>query len=194
MFEADLESAVAAAREKSIVLRSIVFPRNQHNPQYDAILAKHGVVCYRGNQKARMYQFDRETLYHPYYRATRLADTFVNWSGFNTIRWRDVWNDQIANVPASIFLRPVSGRNTLLEMMQLRRISRSLTRAARRNEIFHLWWHPHNFGKATEANVRFLRRILDRFRKLQRRYAMQSLSMAEAAQLAAPATVEAISP
>lgn len=183
-FAADLDSAIQAAEEKSIILESIVFPRNQHNTQYDRVLVDRGIRCYRGNQKARMYQFDGETLANPYYRATRLADTFVSISGPNTYPWNVVWNNGIANVPASVFLRPVSRAGGILGNLQFRRIEKALVHAAKNHEIFHLWWHPHNFGTATEENLKFLRRILERYHELRSEFGMQSLSMRETAQRA----------
>jgi hypothetical protein len=64
-----------------------------------------------------MYQFDGPTLHNPFFKATRLADTFVNLSGNNTLKWDTVWRDGMANVAASIFLRPVSSGNSFLEKM-----------------------------------------------------------------------------
>lgn len=184
-FDADIESAVKVAREKALTFRSIVFPRNQHNPDYDPILLKHGIYCYRGNQKSRMYQFDGPTLHNPFFKATRLADTFLNLSGTNTFKWNTVWRDGIANVAASIFLRPVSSGNSLLVKMQFRRIARSMELAARNKEIFHLWWHPHNFGTNLEANIRLLRNILTHYRSLKEKYELRSLTMTEVAEAAA---------
>jgi hypothetical protein len=184
-FEADIESAVKVAGEKAVTLRSIVFPRNQHNPQYDQILLKHGISCYRGNQSARMYQFDGPTLHNPFFKATRLADTFVNLSGNNTLKWDTVWRDGMANVAASIFLRPVSSGNSFLEKMQFRRIARSVEFAARNNEIFHLWWHPHNFGTNLDANIGLLRKILTSYQNLSEEYGIRSLTMTEVAEVAA---------
>jgi hypothetical protein len=50
--------------------------------------------------------------------------------------------------------------------------------AARRRKLFHLWWHPHNFGVNLQENLAFLRAILDHFRALQERYDMRSKTMA----------------
>jgi peptidoglycan/xylan/chitin deacetylase (PgdA/CDA1 family) len=188
-FAADIDSAIKAAGERSIDIKSIVFPRNQHNPEYDKVLIDRGIVCYRGNQKARMYRFKEDSLARPFYRASRLADTFVNVSGPNTYDWNDVWKDGIADVPASVFLRPVSKAGGVLANLQFRRIEKGLEHAARNNRIFHLWWHPHNFGIKTEENIQLLRRILERFRGLHGEFGMQSLSMADAARIAAEANL-----
>jgi hypothetical protein len=53
--------------------------------------------------------------------------------------------------------------------------------AARRRRVFHLWWHPHNFGVNLQENLAFLRHILDHFRILQDRDGMRSMTMAAVA-------------
>jgi hypothetical protein len=63
----------------------------------------------------------------------------------------------------------------------LRRITSAMETAARGRKLFHLWWHPHNFGVDLEENLAFLRRILDCFRVLQERYGMRSMTMAAVA-------------
>ena len=52
-----------------------------------------------------------------------------------------------------------------------------LRRAATTRSIFHLWWHPHNFGAHTKENLSFLREILQEFDRLRERHGMASLSM-----------------
>ncbi|TGH91505.1 hypothetical protein E5S37_25590, partial [Escherichia coli] len=72
-FAADIESAVAIAGKKSVTMKSIVFPRNQHNPEYDDVLLNNGIICYRGNQYSWMYQFDGKTQVNLFYRLARLT-------------------------------------------------------------------------------------------------------------------------
>jgi hypothetical protein len=86
----------------------------------------------------------------------------------------------LVDVPASRFLRPVSG-NASLERLRLWRITAAMETAARRRRLFHLWWHPHNFGVDLQENLAFLRKILDHFRSLQDRYGMRSMTMAAVA-------------
>ena len=56
--------------------------------------------------------------------------------------------------------------------------------AAKKNEIFHIWWHPHNFGVDTEENLAFLSRVLEEYAELREQYGMKSMTMAELAALA----------
>jgi hypothetical protein len=184
-FEADIDTAVRTGAEHGIKIESIVFPRNQHNPDYDDILLRHGICCYRGNQHSRMYQFDGPTLNNPYFKATRLLDTFVNVSGYNTFKWTDIWRDAMANVPASVFLRPVSSDASFLSRLQMRRIISGMEYAARHGEVFHLWWHPHNFGINLNENLQFLSIIFERFQRLRSEHGFQSLTMIGAARRAA---------
>jgi hypothetical protein len=57
-----------------------------------------------------------------------------------------------------------------------------MTFAAQNQLLFHLWWHPHNFGANTDLNVAFLRGILEHYASLRRQFQFQSLTMAEVAE------------
>jgi hypothetical protein len=177
-FEADIQSAVAIAEAQGIAFKSIVFPRNQHNADYDDVLLQNGIICYRGNQESWMYQFNAEVQVNPIHRMARLADTYLNVSGANAYRWDDVRRGKMANVRASMFLRPVSGSG-ILSRLQFRRVAKSLESAAKNKQIFHLWWHPHNFGVNLPENITFLKQILETFAVFRDRYGMQSLSMSQ---------------
>jgi len=57
----------------------------------------------------------------------------------------------------------------LLQALQERRILADMTYAAKRGLVYHLWWHPHNFGTHLQQNLSLLRRILDHFRNMRER-------------------------
>jgi len=185
-FAADLASAVSIAREAGIELRSIVFPRNQINPEYLKLLPKYGIVCYRGVSSGWMHRArprHEETLR---VRAARLIDQYVNLSGTGSTEWRDIpVSDELCNVPASLFLRPYSPRMRAMDAIRLARIVGAIRMAARSKAIFHLWWHPHNFGDYTAENLKFLRAILVEFSRCRSEYGMASMSMQEVAETAA---------
>ncbi|MBI3668696.1 MAG: polysaccharide deacetylase family protein [Acidobacteria bacterium] len=183
-FAADLRSAVAIAHDRGVELRSIVFPRNQFRPGYEELLREFGIVCYRGNEPTWMYRprpRSRETLA---VRAPRLLDHYVSLSGPKVTRWDEIPQPNgLCNVRSSMFLRPFSTRWRSFEPLRLRRIADGLQAAAEQRGIFHLWWHPHNFGAHTEENLQFLRNILQVFFACRRTHGMQSLSMGEVAGL-----------
>lgn len=52
-----------------------------------------------------------------------------------------------------------------------------MTYAAKNNEIYHLWLHPHNFGSFQENNFSFLRKILNHYQELNLKYGFCSATM-----------------
>src|SRR3546814_18947846 len=85
------------------------------------------------------------------------------------------------NVRSSRFLRPYKPGLKSLEEMRLSRICRAMRQAAISGSVFHLWWHPHNFGADIAENMAFLRRILESYRQLADEYGMTSATIAETA-------------
>jgi hypothetical protein len=71
--------------------------------------------------------------------------------------------------------------------LRLHRVKQGMTAAARTGGIFHLWWHPHNFGVDIEENLALLEAILGHYRLLSDTYGMQSRCMADFASSANPA-------
>jgi hypothetical protein len=58
-------------------------------------------------------------------------------------------------------------------------IKRGLTRAAKRGAGYHLWWHPHNFGRNLQANLTALRDIILHFATLREGSGMRSMAMGD---------------
>lgn len=185
-FRADLLAALSIAAVQGMHLTSIVFPRNQRNPAYDNVLLDCGITAYRGNPRSRMWHFvDGADGDRPAKRLTRLLDTYLPVDGYNTVPWRDIVQPSgLCDVRASCFLRPYDPRLQALESLRLRRIAAAMRHAAEQGELFHLWWHPHNFGTHTENNLAMLRAILTEYARCRERWGIQSLSMAEVAQVA----------
>ncbi len=180
-FLADLQAAQAIARRTGSTLRSLVFSRNQVRSDYLAALPKAGLEIYRGNPPDGGYGSSAGGLPPIVNRGKRFLDTYLTLSGHHTVPWADIANSYPHNVRASRFLRPYNYRLRLLEPLKQRRIIIGLRAAAQRNEIFHLWWHPHNFGAHTAENLRGLERILEEYRRLHASAGMRSLNMSEAA-------------
>lgn len=51
--------------------------------------------------------------------------------------------------------------------------------AAKHGEIYHLWWHPHNFGINTNENILQLENICNFFSEMRDKYGMNSKFMCE---------------
>jgi hypothetical protein len=183
-FEADLEAAVAAAAKRGIPTRSLVFPRNQWKADYLPSLAAKGVICYRGNEGSWIYRASDDEDQNIALRAFRLADAYLNLSGHHTWYPAGRLKEKPFNFPSSRFLRPYSPRLAFLDGLRARRIAKAMEHAAVNRQVFHLWWHPHNFGLHTAENIRFLADIFEYFKLLRAQYGMRSLNMGELAGLA----------
>jgi len=180
-FSADMAAATAAAKLHGRSLRSIVYPRNQHNPDYADILTRAGIECYRGNPNHPFYrEADRKEDTKLWRRLGRLLDAYFSLSGHHWLHWPELYAQiQPFNVRASRFLRPWSNKLKILEPLKVQRIQKDMKAAAKENAIYHLWWHPHNFASDLEMNMRNLSLILDEYENCRRQYGMVSLNMGE---------------
>jgi peptidoglycan/xylan/chitin deacetylase (PgdA/CDA1 family) len=180
-FRADLWAARRAAARIGVRLRSITFPRHQINDGYLGICRELGLIAYRGQPRSWMHDpYERRM---PLRRALRLADSYLAISGHNGGRARRGPGGMI-DVPASRFLRPFTPRLAALESLRLRRLTAEMRRAACDGAIYHLWWHPHNFGRNLDENFAVLDRLVATFRELALEHGMQASTMAEVAELA----------
>jgi len=184
-FEADLKSAMAIAAHRGIHLRSIVFPRNQVNPDYARALLDAGITCYRGPELGWMHRAVSRREATLALRVARAADAYMNISGDRIVRWDEILERSgLCNVRASRFLRPYRPGLERLDERRLKRTIDQIKLAALEDAIFHIWFHPHNFGVHLEENLQILERILQAFAFARERYGMRSLSMSAVADMA----------
>ena len=172
-FTADLDAAINIAGARGLALRSIVFPRNQYGPAHLDIARSLGIRRYRGNPQAWAYRPAPGAAQTVPRRLLRLTDAHTGLLGPHLYRPGD------DNVSASHFLRPCAGRLAAFHPCHLSVIERAMTQAARSGAGFHLWWHPHNFGADTEANLAVLDGLLAHFVRLRDEYGMVSRNMAD---------------
>jgi len=178
-FRADLEAAIGAGKRLGVAIESLVLPRNQFNEAYGPICAELGIKAYRGTPAAWIFQPRSEEATSRAIRAMRLADAYVNLTGHGCYRPEAIARVAPLNIPASRYLRGHAPRLAALEPLRLRRITRSMTHAARHGLAYHLWWHPHSLGAHRERNMAFLRDILEHHRRLRETRGMESLNMRE---------------
>lgn len=181
-FKADISAAVSIAEKRGIKIKSIVFPRNQYNENYISICREAGITSFRNNENSGLYRastFKADTLFR---RALRLLDTYINISGNNCHHMAQAANSFPINIPSSRFLRPYNKKLKLFDDLRLKRITKSMTYAAKNNLMYHLWWHPHNFGINREENFKFLEQILSHYLYLNKKYSFTSYTMSELAE------------
>ena len=175
-FNEDLKSAISIANDMDIEINSIVFPKNQVNDDYLKICKDHGINSYRGTENSYIYK-SSESGENIVKRVIRLLDSYINITGYNTYKTIKRDTNNIANIPSSRFLRPYNHKLRLLEKIKLNRIYQSMEYAAKNNEVFHLWWHPHNFGDNIDVNFANLESIFIEYKKLNSKYDFTSKTM-----------------
>ena len=180
-FEDDIKMAVRVAKEKGYELKSIVFPRNQVPDDYLDICAKYGFLSYRGISPLFSAQ-PRNKIHGLIQRIGRVLDTYFPLGPVSSIQIKTIdRNNDIINIPSTRFLRPYSGKTGFLEQLKIKKIKTEMTYAAKNGEIYHLWWHPHNFGANMDENLDCLEKILQIYKDLETQYGMMNLNMNEAA-------------
>lgn len=182
-FEADLQAAIAIAKTRNHETKSLVFSRNQYNAQYLETISKVGITSYRGNPTSSLYNSidgDGNKLSK---KVLRLLDTYLDLTGDRCYSIKDIAARYPFNIPSSSFLRPYSPKLAYLDAFKLKRITSSLDYAAEQGLLYHLWWHPHNFGSNLNKNLEFLEKILQHYQKLARQEKMRSLNMGEVADI-----------
>ncbi|USD24816.1 polysaccharide deacetylase family protein [Flagellimonas marinaquae] len=181
-FEADIKAALRIAKDNSVVIESLVFPRNQFRKDYVDICSVYGIRAYRGNEKVWFQNPESEHDTSFLKRVFRTFDCYVDISGPHTYKISDLAGQKPYNIPSSRFLRPYKEKGgALLEQLKIRRIKNGMSYAAKNNEVYHLWWHPHNFGANTKENFVSLIEILKHYRVLHEKYGFESMTMLELA-------------
>jgi hypothetical protein len=175
-FAADLRCARDIAAELGASCTTLVLPRNQVLPAFLDVLPDAGIQVYRGNLRHWLYRDGDAVAGGLAGRAARFADACIPLSGSGAVREQD--ERGLVNLPASRFLYPCSAAHGLLAL-RLQRIKQGMSAAARDGLVFHLWWHPHNFGVHLDQNLAMLGEILLHYRSLADRYGMQSRCMGD---------------
>lgn len=176
-FRDDILAAIEIAKSKKIEIESLVFPRNQFNDEYLKVINDLGISSYRGNERIWFHDASKDEEEKLTKRAFRLLDTYLNISGHNCYTLEEIAKKRPFDIPASRFLRPYSSKLQIIENLRLRRILKSMTYAAKNKKVFHLWWHPHNFGVNQKENFNFLNKILGHYTFLNTNFGFESLTM-----------------
>src|SRR5690606_37360438 len=146
-FRQDLQATQKISQDKfGKTLRSLVFPRNHFNELYLPICLEEGYTQVRSNPGNWYWQeTQHEDLSKKWFRS---ADCFFNLgekTSYPATRMQHIKNEPLL-IPASRILRPISKNNKLFNTVRLNRVKEEMYTAAKEKEIYHIWWHPHNFA------------------------------------------------
>ena len=183
-FRDDLRAAQRAALKYDKTLRSLVFPRNQFNESYLRVCAQEGFISVRDNPRDWFWNINSTQNESYLKRLNRGLDAYLPIGKQNTYSpesLKPTPNLPLC-IPASRLLRPYNPKEFFLNSMKISRICSEMDRAASRGEVYHLWWHPHNFGKYPAQSMKGLRDIIQQFRQLRDKGKMESRTMEEVAE------------
>jgi peptidoglycan/xylan/chitin deacetylase (PgdA/CDA1 family) len=175
-FKLDLEKAVEKASDFEINLNSLVFPRNEFNKEYLQICQNLDIRSVRSNPDAWFWDLTGgDSIYK---RIVRIMDAYWCIDNSNITQLSNLKNQKSMPllIPASRFLRPWS-KIDILNRLRMKRILNEMTKAAKNKCLYHLWWHPENFGENPKKSLQDLRIILKHFAYLKNQYNMTSLNM-----------------
>jgi peptidoglycan/xylan/chitin deacetylase (PgdA/CDA1 family) len=186
-FHEDLKAAQRSAEMYGRSARSLVFPRNQFNDQALKICMEEGITAVRTNPLDWFWDIDATTTESVWKRLNRGLDAYLPIGRRNTYTLESLKQRKgyPLCIPASRLLRRYHPREYFLNELKIRRIQAEMTRAAMHGEVYHLWWHPHNFGHHPEQSLRDLVRILKHYEFCRKTYGMTSLNMGEITEVVA---------
>jgi len=180
-FEDDLDVAIAIAEEMGIELKSLVFPRNQLRDKYLKICKAKGILNVRSNPSD--WYWKNPTSESILVKLFRTGDAYLNLGSKSySLNKLAVSNNLPIQQPASRFLRPTEG-NAYLRKLKINTIKAEMDVAAKRGEVYHLWWHPHNFGDQPEESMKDLQEIVGHYKDLNNKFKFKSLNMDELGEL-----------
>ncbi|NVK53935.1 MAG: polysaccharide deacetylase family protein [Flavobacteriaceae bacterium] len=156
-WKADLRAAKKIARDKfGKNIESLVFPRNQYSEEVIQAAQQEGFYIFRTNPEDWFWkEVEKESLPKKVFRT---GDTLFP-LGLKTSYTPFEKEGDILRLPASRILRPYR-KGSLFNGLRIARIKGEIDTAIRNKEIYHLWWHPHNFGNYPVENLKILEEFL----------------------------------
>lgn len=173
-FADDLDLAVKMAKQVGVALQSMVFPRNQWNEEYLTLCAERGITQLRSNPAVWYWQDTASASLAT--KLFRTGDAYFP-LGAKSYTSSAVTSSMVTAQPASRFLRPHHSVS-ILNQLRLSRIKNEMLLAAKKGEIYHLWWHPHNFGDYPKQSMEALIEIAKWYIHLHQKYGFESVTMA----------------
>lgn len=174
-FTADLQAAIKIATKQGYQMKSLVFPRNQIRPEFLGVIGQLGIENVRSNPAAWYWNVDTDRISS---RLVRAIDCYAPLGGKSVAAGKIQVREGVCLLPASRFFRfPQKPRGSFLDKLAVRRIKQEMTDAARKNLVYHLWWHPHNLARSPDRSLQALEQICSHFRELRESCGFQSLAM-----------------
>lgn len=176
-FEMELNAAQRIAFAKGYPFKAAVFPRNQVSEEYSNIVKKSDLLCYRGIESGWIAKI-KEKL-GPIGSAIWYADNYFPLQSSCSYSVEEAAFLNSNNIRNSRFFKPFRPRYKAFEQLKLKRYFKEMEFAAQNGEVYHMYWHPHNFAENTEINFFQMEKLLLWYEELKEQYGMQSMNMSE---------------
>ena len=174
-FADDLDIAIKLANKFNISLKSLVFPRNQFNESYLECCVERQIVTVRSNPS--VWYWDTMAPQTFAMKIFRTADAYLP-LGVKSYPEKSIKSSFPSCQPSSRFLRP-QHKMEFINSLRLNRIKNEIIHAAKAGEMYHLWWHPHNFGIDPDGAIKTLKSILEVYKYCKETFGMESKTMEE---------------
>ena len=166
-------------RKYNLKATTYIHPRFQYNEEYNEVLLNNGYKSIRGLRSDRLKDKKLKTTTKT---KIKFYDRYINLLGHRSYSLNQLNLEEkigLYDIKESYYLRPYNSSKRIFEKLKLRRIRQEMKYAAKHDKIFHLWWHPHDFGLDIQKNIEVLTKILKHYEKLKLIYSFSSLNIKE---------------
>ena len=168
----DLEKARAIHRRNGLPFSTFVYPRNSIG--HKELIRKAGLTCYRN------YHRTWNGTYRGLAKRLSHAVDYYLPSSYTSLPRLEAHG--LVAIDDSMLLISRNGiRRMILPTTVVRKARKGLEQAVRRQEIFHLWFHPSNFSFQTSTQFSIFERILSLASDMRDRGDLEVSTMGEIA-------------
>lgn len=171
--ETDIKDAMEMTRRKlGIEMESWVYPKNSIG--YKNSLFEQGIKYYRGEDKFWYGNFPG-----PIKKLLYQFDTFLGWSPSTVVPLLEA--NGLVNIPGSSIFRVthLGIKKNVPYSSIIRKAIKGLKKARNQKEIYHLWFHPFNFGHELEAHCKAFERVLQKAADMREKGEIEISTMAD---------------
>lgn len=139
----EVKRCVELALEMGITLSSFVFPRN--SPGHLEVLAEQGFTCFRGEDPCWYGPLPR-----PVRKIAHVLDQFF--AVQPPVVEPKIVDSGLVCLPGSQIYIPAHGFRRLIPVAsRVKKAAKGLEKAVKEGKTFHLWFHPFNLARRTDA-------------------------------------------
>jgi peptidoglycan/xylan/chitin deacetylase (PgdA/CDA1 family) len=178
-FENDLQKSIKVAKKRGIEMQTIILPRNQVKWNYIKVLSDYGIKAYRGIRSKVLDKPRKKENLNLILKGLKYLNSNFNFLKNNSYNLYEKDNESLINLPASKFMYWYIEGLKILDYIRLEKIKTDMRKSAKNKKVYHLWAHPHNFGNNLEQNFKFIKRIVQYYKHLEKKYNMKSRNMSE---------------